>query len=505
MSLGKFQMTAPKAWQGLTDKNHVRSIFRGQPQAAAKNMIQLLAYNRGKSLENYLSQFPTKFFDTSDEFVWQLIGSSRWNIKLVSARVNGVTVLTTDNGVGAVQSRFDVLFEEDWFADGNQIVGEKNELYPLRVIGDGRPEGQYTAYTVELLGNVSGGMPGSELIAGKRFSKDFSPVEEKMSRQVGDIHFTSPTSMRNEWTTIRIKHEVPGNIDDMKIQMGIPVVDKAGNKSVMNGWMHYVDFKLEEEFSEEKNHAIIYSRSNRDQAGEYKNIGKSGNVIKMGSGIREQMEVSNTQFYGKFSIKLIEDMLYSLSVSKLSMGERKFILRTGEGGAAQFHKAITDIATGWLGTVTRGARFDDNASSIKNVASPLHDNAMSAGFQFVEWRAPNGVIVGVEVDPFYDDPVRNKIYASDFRGSVPMPAESYRYDILYIGSMEEPNIQIAKIKGQEEIRGYQWGFRNPFTGAINNDNMSFDEDKAVIHKQCTLGALVLDPSRTASLIPIELA
>jgi len=122
MSLGKFQMTAPKAWQGLTDKNHVRAIFRGQPQAAARNMIQLLAYNRGKSLENYLSQFPTKYFDTSDEFVWQLIGSSRRNIKLVSARINGVTVLTGDTGIGSAGARFELLFEEDWFADGNQIV-----------------------------------------------------------------------------------------------------------------------------------------------------------------------------------------------------------------------------------------------------------------------------------------------------------------------------------------------------------------------------------------------
>jgi len=506
MSLGKFQMTAPKAWQGLTDKNHVRSIFKGQPQAAAKNMIQLLAYNRGKSLESYLQQFPVKYFDTSDEFVWQLIGSSRRNIKLVSARESGVDpIVTGTTNVGAAGHRFELLFEEDWFADGNQIVGEKNELYPLRVIGDGRNEGSYVVYTVELLGVNSSGMPGSELIAGKRFSKDFSPVEEKMSRQVGDIHFTSPTSMRNEWTTIRIKHKVPGNIDDMKIQMGIPVVDKAGNKQTMNGWMHYVDFKLEEEFSEEKNHAIIYSRTNRDSTGEYQNIGKSGNAIKMGSGIREQMEVSNTQYYGKFSIRYIEDMLYSLSHSKLGMGERKFILRTGEGGAAQFHKAITDIAQGWLGTVTAGMRFDDNAGNMRGVKSPLHDNALSVGFQFVEWRAPNGVVVGVEVDPFYDDPVRNKTQASDFRGSVPMPAESYRYDILYIGSMEEPNIQIAKIKGQEEIRGYQWGFRNPFTGAINNDNMSYDEDSAVIHKQCTLGAIVLDPSRTASLIPVELA
>lgn len=438
--LGKFQMTAPKAWQGLTDKNHVRAIFKGQPQAAARNMIQLLAYNRGKSLESYLQQFPTKYFDTSDEFVWQLIGSSRRNIKLASARIDGHEIVSGDTNIGAAGAKFELLFDEDWFADGNSIVGEKNELYPLRVIGDGRPEGTHTVYTVELMGNVYGGMPGSELVAGKKFSKDFSPVEEKMSRQVGDIHFTSPTSMRNEWTTIRIKHEVPGNIDDMKIQMGIPVVDKAGNKTVLDGWMHYVDFKLEEEFSEEKNHAIIYSKTNRDSAGEYHNIGKSGNVIKVGSGIREQMEVSNTQYYGKFSIRYIEDMLYSLSHAKLGMGERRFVLRTGEGGAAQFHKAITDIAQGWLGTVTKGMRFDDNPASIKGVKSPLHENAMSVGFQFVEWRAPNGVVVSVEVDPFYDDPVRNKIQASDFRGSVPMPAESYRYDILYIGSMEEPKM-----------------------------------------------------------------
>jgi len=34
-------------------------------------------------------------------------------------------------------------------------------------------------------------------------------------------------------------------------------------------------------------------------------------------------------------------------------------------------------------------------------------------------------------------------------------AMSYRFDILYIGTMEQPNIQLAKIKGQEEARGYR--------------------------------------------------
>lgn len=71
-----------------------------------------------------------------------------------------------------------------------------------------------------------------------------------------------------------------------------------------------------------------------------------------------------------------------------------------------------------------------------------------------------------------------------------------------IGTMDQPNIFKCAIKGQPEYRGYQWGpFRNPFTGATNNPYASYDEDSAVIHKMAVLGACVLDPTRTISLIP----
>jgi hypothetical protein len=36
-------------------------------------------------------------------------------------------------------------------------------------------------------------------------------------------------------------------------------------------------------------------------------------------------------------------------------------------------------------------------------------------------------------------------------------AMSYRYDIMYIGTMDQPNIFKCAIKGQSEYRGYQWG------------------------------------------------
>ena len=102
----------------------------------------------------------------------------------------------------------------------------------------------------------------------------------------------------------------------------------------------------------------------------------------------------------------------------------------------------------------------------------------------------------MDVDPFYDDPVRNKILHPN--GG---PAFSYRYDIWYIGTMDQPNIFKCKIKGNNEFRGYQWGLRNPFTGQLGNPYMSFDEDAAVIHRMATLGVCVLDPTRTMALIP----
>lgn len=114
--------------------------------------------------------------------------------------------------------------------------------------------------------------------------------------------------------------------------------------------------------------------------------------------------------------------------------------------------------------------------------------------------APNGIRVKVEVDPMYDDPIRNKIRHP--QGGVAM---SYRFDIMDLGTSDQPNIFKCGVKGQSEIYGIQAGFRDPFTGKINNESMSFDEDAAVIHRYATLGACVLDPTRTMSLIPAILA
>ena len=70
--------------------------------------------------------------------------------------------------------------------DGEVIVGERNEVYPIRILADGRNEGTNTVYRCEVMGGITTGIPVEELAAGKRFSVEYAPVERDFSRKVGD-------------------------------------------------------------------------------------------------------------------------------------------------------------------------------------------------------------------------------------------------------------------------------------------------------------------------------
>lgn len=496
--LGRFQTEEFTYWKGMTKDNHLGAIYGLSPQKASNLVVQLLGAKRGNSLELKLSSLPTKEFENDEEYYWDVIGSAYRNIPLLEARDEDGNVVTNNGAmVGAGTAPFYLVFDEDWFADGEYIVGNLNELYQFRILGNPRAEGTNFVYKVELAGGNTEGVPAERLLNGERFSIEAAFVENEMSRKVGDVRFASPVSMRNEFSTIRIQHKVPGNKLDKKLRIGIPMIDKMGKSTTVDIWMHYVDYKVECQFADYKNNALAFGRSNRNGNGEYMNIGKSGNVIKTGAGLYQQMEVANTHYYNKFSLKLLENALFDICTNRLDLNERKFIIKTGQRGAYQFHKAVRDTISGWTEFTLNG----DALGVVSKTNSPLHTNALSAGYQFTEFKAPNGIIVTLDVDPYYDDEVRNKVMHPE--GG---PAFSYRYDIMDMGSMDQPNIFKCTVKNMPERRGYEWGpFANPFNGDTNNNFASFDEDSAVIHKMAKLGICVLDPTRTLSLIPSILA
>lgn len=500
--LQPFQTVTFNHWIGTTKSNHIGAIFQKAPQKASNFIVQLLAYDHGKSLDTFLSAFPTQEFESNEEYTWDVISSSRRNVPLVEARDAQGNVIDIESGnVGVGYEPFYLVFAEDWFAKGEVIWGNMNDVYPMRITDDPRYEGTNTVYKVHLHGvDGASGVPAERLLAGERFSPAYNPVEQSFSRGVGDIRFVSPVSMRNEWSTIRLKHKVGGDMLDKKLAIGLPVSRPGANGTstvtTENVWMHYEDYQFESYFEEMKNKVLAWGVPTRNSNGEYTDFGVSGEPIKSGAGLFRQMKAGNVLYYNNFSLDLIENALLELSGTRLGMKDRVFLLRTGEWGARQLNNAINEKVSRWSQFML------DNSSLgvVKKVSSPLHDNALSAGYQFTEYRAPNGVVVQIEVDPCYDDMVQNKIMHP--AGGC---AFSYRYDIFYIGTMDQPNICKCAIKGKTDSRGYQWGLRNPFTGANDNFNMSYDEDSAVMHKMSTLGLYIKDPTRTMSIIPAILA
>lgn len=105
-------------------------------------------------------------FENDAEYYWDVIGSSRRNIPLIEARdENGVVITSTSGNVGVGGAPFYLVFPEDWFADGEVIVGNLNQVYPQRILADSRPEGTNCVYKVELMGANSKGIPAERLLA----------------------------------------------------------------------------------------------------------------------------------------------------------------------------------------------------------------------------------------------------------------------------------------------------------------------------------------------------
>lgn len=498
VKLQKFQTKTFDGWASeITKRNHIDTMYPAAQQNVADFMIQLLARNFGNSLETVLSKYPTKNFKDDSEYFWEVIGSARRNVPLVEARKYDGTAVTSESGmIGANREPFYLVFSEMWFFDGEEVFGEMNQVYPMLIKGKPKTEGTNYVYLVELSNGSTNGIPAKRLLAGERFSYGFAPVERGLSKEVGGVRYSTPSRMRNEFTTIRIHDEVSGDVYGKKIAMGIPMVrtDASGKqvKDTANLWMHYWEYEFEKTWREYKNNLYAYSVSNRNENGDYMNFGKSGEVIRKGDGLYAQIERGNVVYYNRFSLGLLEDVLLSISTTKLEMGERSFLIRTGEFGRRAFSKAVSDDTSGWT-----LYRFDGAALGVIKKNGGLNDYT-AVNPQFTEYIGPNGLRIKVEVDSFYDDPVNNKI---DYPGGEGK-AMSHRFDIFDIGTSSDTNIFKCGIEGQPtEARSIQWGIRDPYTGRWGNQYMSFPDDKAVVHKMGQFGVCVKDPTRTISLVP----
>jgi len=325
MATGKFQMTKSSSWSGITLKNHLGALFAHKPELISPITTILLQNSGMKNLDTTLSMFPEHTLEEgATDFVWKVIGSEERNIPLVEARYEGAVVTSSTTNVGQARATFELVFAERWFTKMHLIAGHRPDVYQMRILEDPYEEGQNYVYTCEVWGGQESlaGIPGDELVGGNRFSIESAYAEDELSIQGAGIQFTTPYLMRNSVSTLRMEHKVSGAMIDCEIKpvyfAGIETRDpNTGKVHKSTTWMQEVYWQFEKSFSRIKSRTIMFGKTNRDENGGYLNVGNSGIKIKAGSGIREQMEVSNTITYNFFSMRLLEDALSELSEGKL--------------------------------------------------------------------------------------------------------------------------------------------------------------------------------------------
>ena len=479
----------PTDWGGLTTKNHLGAIYQLKPQEVSNLVTMLYKANRGMNFGTFLKKFNSLYLATDDDFRWKLQGSSKKNIPLNSCTVAG-SAISSSSQVGRNGARFTLTFPEQYFSDTNLIVGEKNSVYPIRVVGIPAPNGTAWDYECELFtGDTNLFIPIAELVAGKRFSKEWSIVEKTLSIKGGTPNYTSPFSMKNTFSMIRMQDTRPGNMISRPVAFSWKLPDSNGKDKVMTTWQQYADWEFEQQFQDMKDKLLNFATTNRASDGTFKQLGLSGFKIEQGAGMEQQIEATNVLYYNDFDIDiewLYEAIMDLTDDTQGGYGEtRQVLMRTGKWGAYQFHKSIKNYSQ--LFTPLR-------------TEHSIYKTGSGWGYQenFIEYGGPDGTRLGVMVDPAYDDRERNKILHSSGKGV----AKSWEYQILNVGRTGgEDNIRLVFQKDMEDLMGVIPGLRDPYSAKLERRVMASPEDGYTIHRAFAGGVMVNDPTRCATIRP----
>lgn len=489
MRISPFQLTDAVQWSGLTTENHLGYLGMQNRQLISPIVDSILEQNLGLDFDRFMDNFPTMTIESDKEFEWLMSGPDIKNYPLIAVYDSTGAVPAK---AGANHTRFFMEFPVRMFEPTDTIATDSKEIYQLKVI-EVKSKGPNFEFEVELLtGDPTLFVPASELVAGKRYAKLYSPVEQTLSQRGGTVQHNSYFKLRNRCTSIRKNVDVPGNLidagQDSPMGTAFMVKDEKGKPKLQKTWLSKLDWDFRTQFRREKAYRLAYSQWNQTAQGTYVNKGESGYDLKMGAGLFQQISPSNVHYLNNYTLDQLQDILLSLSIGKLPQDQRKFVIATGERGWIRFHKLVE----------ARGLPFSANNAGGRITGS---GNNLRFGGQFTSLGLLNGIEVELMKLPFLDDPTFNTAQHPD--GGL---VSSYEMLIMDIGTSNgKPNIEKVVVKGSEtDIWGYVPGLRSPFqsTGSQQNPTqIATLKDGYQIGVMSIGGIKVNNPTRIARILP----
>lgn len=501
--ISKLQTTYPKDFSGMVLKDSLQALGQS-PDFNLDNMITTLYkadYQIG--VADYLKSIGKTRIVPRDKdgwYSWRLQGSSMKTIPIVRATTLAGVEFTSASigalGAGYGKQPFFITFGEKYFQDVQMIVGEKGSKYKLIIQDEPQQIGTEWRYEVKLAGpNASLFMPYEQLVSGKHFSVDGSPVESTLSKKGSGFNYTSSFEMRNTYSMARFQETVPTNMQQRPVKWTIQT--NEGKKFSI--WDDYMSWERRKQMKLYTDRLINYGTINADDNGRILDKGKSGFTLRMGSGIEEQMESGNKYLYSKFSIEFLESAIMDLSDNTKGYAQKSNVLvKTGKYGATLAHTMIQAKATAF--TPLQSDKFISKGAYGGQKFDP----------NFTSYVTPNGQTITFMVDPMFDDlsDARSQIQMSDMTPGLPGPALSYTYQVLNVGvEGGDNNLELIYIETSETIYGYKPGPRTKI-GMMAKADPKYGHAYAMNTDGCEysymtpeFSVVLRDPTRTLVMKP----
>lgn len=489
--ISALQVVDPTYWSGLTKEKHLGWLGMQEPEVISKVLRRVFEYNVGSdNMVAFINNLPTEYISDDTVYRWALMGAEERSIPLAKATTDaaGTTLVTDASKAGLGRGFFYMWFTERYFEATSHIVGERPELYQLRVVEDPVQVGSLWRYKVQLFtGDDNLFVPASDLAANSLWSELYGLVEQELSKRGPSVHHAAPYLMENVTSMIRRNYDVPGNMISKGKNKPLAFAFVDDNGKVQTRWIDKLGWDFYTQFERDKARLLIYGKSNKLADGSYGHTGESGNVIRAGFGLYDQAEYGNILTYNSFDLDMLTDFAMDMSYGKLPEDQREFVLSTGEYGAYDFHKAA----------VSKGSKITYLRSDA-NIRSEGGRMVLDEG-QFLSYVSVNGIKFHIMIDPMKDG----------YPNTMPHPegglASSRIYDIFDVGTTNgEPNISKVSVRDEEEFFGYIPGLRDPFSPYNKRTDprmMASSVDGYSVYKGFIGGIRIANPKKTARIIP----
>ncbi len=465
-NLNKLQLTRGQWHSGMTESNHLAQAFLTEPYVSdTVGMVFGIRY-KTSPLTAVLNSMGNTRYQENREFSWWLMGDSEKSVP--------VTIASTATYPGQYFQPFTVGFGEKYFHVKDILVSDNGTQ--VRVESEPYQDGTNWIYTMRLVTyDPTLYLATTQTAVGAEFSKEFTALSEYDSG--GYTTASTPFKFINQMTTISKRDDITRSAATDVLVVALP--NPQNPKQTTKYWTSYREWLFMQQWYQEQERLMMYSRYNKNSQGEVFIHSEGGRPIYMGAGIEEQIEMGTNREYTKLTENIVSDFLSELSYNKKDFTDRNFVAMTGEYGMREFHSAMKDALQDW------------NISDVSFTLSGENMN-LTFGSQFKKYNGLNGMSLTLMHFPMYDNTVRHRTLHPETK----KPTESYKFTVLDFSSNGGSKSNITKVikKDSENMMWHLAGSVSPFGPAKSLSTMrSHDKDGYTVIALTECGIEITNP------------